>query len=187
MKVLGIMGSPRMQGNTDLLLDEALRGAEEGGAVTEKLLVDRLNITPCKEIYQCSRDGTCPLQDDMQGVYEKILAADGIIVASPIFFYTVSPQLLQLVSRCQALWARRHILKNLDIPIKKGVFIGVGATKGARLFDGPKLTIKYFFDAISTEYTADLLIRGVDRKAEIKDHPELLEQARAAGRSIVSG
>jgi multimeric flavodoxin WrbA len=187
MKVLGIMGSPRLQGNTDLLLDEALKGAEEGGAVTEKLLADRLNITPCKEIYQCSKDGTCPLKDDMNGVYEKILAADGIIVASPIFFYTISPQLLQLISRCQALWARRYILKDLDIPLKKGAFIGLGATKGAKLFDGPKLTIKYFFDAISTEYTTDLLIRGVDRKGEIKDHPELLKQARETGRSIVSG
>ncbi len=184
MKILGIMGSPRMQGNTDLLLDEALKGAAEGGAETEKLLADRLKITPCKEIYQCSKDGTCPLKDDMNAVYEKIMAADAIITASPIFFYTVSPQLLNLISRCQALWARRYILKSVDKTLRKGAFIGVGATKGAKLFDGPKLTIRYFFDAISAEYTTDLLIRGVDQKGDIKNHPDLLKQAYEIGKAL---
>jgi len=181
------MGSLRMQGNTDLLLDEALRGAQEAGAETEKLLADRLKITACKEIYQCSKDGTCPLKDDMNDVYDKILAADAVIVASPIFFYTISPQLLNLISRCQALWARRYILKNLDIPLKKGAFISVGATRGAKLFDGTKLTIKYFFDAISTKYTADLLVRGVDKKGDIREHPEHLAAAFELGKALVTG
>jgi len=184
MKILGIMGSPRLQGNTDLLLDEALKGAQSVGAETEKLLADRLKVTPCKEIYQCSKDGTCPLKDDMNLVYEKIIAADAIIVASPIFFYTISPQLLNIISRCQALWARRYILKNLNVPLKKGAFIGVGATRGARLFDGPKLTIKYFFDAIGAQYTADLLIRGVDKKGDIRAFPEHLTAAFELGKKI---
>jgi len=187
MKVLGIMGSPRIGGNTDLLLDEALRGAREAGAETEKLVLDRLNIIPCKEIYQCSKDGTCPLKDDMASLYQKIEEADVIVAASPIFFYTVSPQMMQFISRCQALWARRYILKQVDTPLKMGLFIGVGATKGAKLFDGPKLTMKYFFDAVNASYTADLLVRGVVKKAEIKDHPDLLEEAYELGRKIVNG
>ncbi|MCJ7606028.1 MAG: flavodoxin family protein [Dehalococcoidales bacterium] len=187
MKVLGIMGSPRIKSNTDLLLDEALKGAASAGAEVEKLVIDRLNITACKEIYQCSKDGTCPLRDDMTGLYDKILEADAVIAASPIFFYTVSAQMMQFISRCQALWARRYILKNLDIPLKKGAFIGVGATKGSRLFDGAKLTMKYFFDAINAEYTGELLIRSVDKKGEILDHPTALADAFTLGKNLVSG
>ena len=187
MKVLGIMGSPRIGGNTDLLLDEALRGAREAGADVEKLVADRLKMVPCKEIYQCEKDGTCPFKDDMQPLYQTVLDADVIIAASPMFFYTLSPQILTFMSRCQALWARRYILKNLDIPLKKGAFIGVGATKGSKLFDGAKLTAKYFFDAVNAEYTADLLVRGVDKKGEIKDHPDALADAYALGKKLVTG
>jgi multimeric flavodoxin WrbA len=175
-----------MGGNTDLLLDEALKGAASGGAETEKIAADRLKITPCKEIYHCLEDGTCPLRDDMTALYGKLLDAEAVIVASPIFFYTVSPQLLTLISRCQALWARKYVLKNLAIPTKRGAFIGVGATRGEKLFDGPRLTIKYFFQAINADYKEELLIRGVDKKAEIKDHPDHLAAAYELGKKLVS-
>ncbi len=186
MKVLGIMGSPRVGGNTDLLLDEALKGAQSRGAEVEKLSADKLKIAPCREIYACLKDGNCVIQDDMKDVYPKLLEADAVIVATPMFFYTVSAQLMPLISRCQALWARRYVLKNLDIPVKKGAFIAVGATRGAKLFDGPKLTMKYFFQAINAEYTDELLIRGIDKKGEIKEHPTALTDAYALGQRLAS-
>ncbi|OGO32555.1 MAG: hypothetical protein A2Z29_04110 [Chloroflexi bacterium RBG_16_56_11] len=184
MKVLGIMGSPRLKGNTDLLLDEALKGAASRGAEVEKVIVDRLGIAPCKEYYACLKDGNCIIRDDMDDLYRKILEADAIIVATPIFFYTVSAQLLLVISRCQALWARRYVLKNLKTPLKRGAFIAVGATRGAKLFDGPRLTAKYFFQAINTEYTAELLIRGVDKKGEIKQNPTALADAYELGKKL---
>ncbi len=186
MRVLGIMGSPRIKGNTDLLLDEALKGAQGEGADIEKIVVDKLKISACREYYGCLRDGNCVIRDDMDDIYPRLLSADAIIVASPIFFYTVSAQLLAFISRCQALWARRYVLKNLDIPLRKGAFIAVGATRGKRLFDGPKLTIHYFFEAINAEYTDELLIRGVDKKGEIKDHPNALTDAFELGKRLVT-
>jgi multimeric flavodoxin WrbA len=186
LKVLGIMGSPRLKGNTDLLLDEALRGARERGAEVEKIIVDKLKIAPCREYYGCLNDGHCVIRDDMDDVYPKILGADAVIVATPIFFYTVSAQLMLLISRCQALWARKYVLKNLDIPVKKGAFIAVGATRGAKLFDGPKLTIKYFFQAINADYSDELLIRGVDKRGEIKERPASLSGACELGKKLVS-
>jgi multimeric flavodoxin WrbA len=186
MKVLGIMGSPRLKGNTDLLLDEALRGAQDKGAEVEKITVSRLKISPCLEIYACLNDGNCTIKDDMAGIYPKISAADAIIVATPIFFYTVSAQIMSLISRCQAFWARKYVLK-MEVPPKKGAFIAVGATKGARLFDGPKLTVKYFFQAINAEYKEELLVKGVDKKGEIKDHPTALTDAYELGKRLVSG
>jgi len=187
LKVLGIMGSPRIKGNSDLLLDEALKGAQSQGAEAEKIIVDKLKIAPCREYYGCRKDGNCVIRDDMDGLYPKILDADAVIVASPIFFYTVSAQLMLLISRCQALWARKYVLKNMDIPLKKGVFIAVGATKGEKLFDGPKLTIKYFFQAINAEYTEELLIRGVDKRGEIKEHPTALADAYVIGKKLAAG
>jgi multimeric flavodoxin WrbA len=187
LKVLGIMGSPRIKGNTDLLLDSALQGAQGQEAGVEKVVVDRLTIAPCKEYYGCLKDGNCVIRDDMDDLYHKILEADAIIVASPIFFYTVSAQLMLLISRCQALWARKYVLKNMDIPQKKGAFIAVGATRGARLFDGPKLTIKYFFQAINADYSDELLIRGVDKRGEIKEHPTALTEAYELGKRLATG
>jgi multimeric flavodoxin WrbA len=186
MKVLAVMASPRIKGNSDILLDEAIKGAQSAGAVVEKIVLDKLKITPCKELYTCLKDGTCPLRDDMTALYDKILTTEAIIIATPIFFYTVSAQLMAFISRCQAFWSRKYVLKNLDIPVKRGGFICVGATKGIRLFEGPKLTMKYFFQAINAEYKEELLIRGVDKKGEINDHPEYLTAAYELGKKLVS-
>ncbi|MCK4361704.1 MAG: flavodoxin family protein [Dehalococcoidia bacterium] len=185
MRVLGIMGSPRIKGNTDLLLDEALKGAQSQGAEVEKITVDKLKISPCREYYGCLRDGNCIIRDDMDGIYPKLLNADGVIVASPMFFYGLTSQLKALIDRCQALWARKYILKqNPPGSGRKGAFIAVGATKGRKLFDGSILTVKYFFQAIGIEYTEELLVRGVDKKGEIREHPTALKDAFELGKSL---
>ena len=186
MKVLGIMGSPRIKSNTDLLLDEALRGAKSQGAEVEKIVVDKLKISPCKEYLGCFRDGNCVIRDDMDAIYPKLLEADVVIIASPMFFYGLSAQAKALIDRCQALWARKHILKqSLPDGGRKGAFIAVGATKGKKLFEGPILTVKYFFEAIGVVYAEELLIRGVDARGEIKEHPTALTEAYELGKKLV--
>jgi len=184
LKVLGIMGSPRLKGNTDLLLDEALKGAQSRQAEVEKLIVDKMKITPCKEYYACLKDGNCVMRDDMDTIIPKLIEVDGIIVASPMFFYGVTAQLKALIDRCQALWVRRNILKTIPDSNKRGVFIGVGATKGKQLFDGSVLVIKYFFQAFGAEYVDELLVRGVDKRGEIKEHPDLLKKAFELGERL---
>jgi multimeric flavodoxin WrbA len=179
------MGSPRIKGNTDLLLDEALRGAQSQQAEVEKIVVDKLKISPCREYYGCQRDGNCVIRDDMDDIYPKLLGADAVIVASPIFFYALSAQLKALVDRCQSLWQRKYVLKNLDVPLRKGAFIAVGATKGKNLFEGPKLTVKYFFQAINVEYADEILIRSIDKRGEIKQHPTALADAYELGKRLV--
>ena len=186
LKVLGIMGSPRIKGNTDLLLEEALKGAKSQGAEVEKIVVDKLKISPCKEYLGCFKDGNCVIRDDMDDIYPKLLGADVVIIASPMFFYGVSSQAKALIDRCQALWARKHILKqSLPNGGRKGAFIAVGATKGKRLFEGAILTVKYFFEAIGVEYADELLIRGVDARGEIKEHPIALSDAFELGKRVV--
>lgn len=189
MKVLGIMGSPRRQSNTEILLDKALEGAGQAGAEVEKVLVSKLKISPCVENYGCLKAGECSIVDDMQLVYEKLLEADHVILASPIFFYGITAQAKALVDRCQALWVRRYVLKTRgeDKRVRRGIFISVGATRGEKLFDGAVLTVKYFFDAIGVKYAGDLLIRGIDDKGQIEENPAALQDAFRLGRELVSG
>jgi multimeric flavodoxin WrbA len=189
MKVLGIMGSPRKKSNTDILLDKTLEGAKEAGAEVEKVLVSKIKISPCLEIYACLKDGDCAIKDDMQLLYKKLLEADHIVFASPMFFYGVTSQAKAIIDRCQALWVRRHVLGmgKEDNRARRGVFISVGATKGEKLFDGAVLTVKYFFDAIGVKYSGDLLVRGIDKKGEIEEHNAALEDAFCLGQELVLG
>jgi multimeric flavodoxin WrbA len=189
MKVLGLFGSPRRGGNTEILLEEVLQGAEKEGAEIEHLYLSDLDITPCTECHGCDETGSCVILDDMQKIYPKLLEADVIILASPIFFYGVTAWAKILIDRTQALWAKKYLVNDPSMGRKgkrrKGFFISVGATKGQKVFEGAILTVKYFFDVLNAEYTGELLYREVDGKGEILKHPEALEQAREAGRKLV--
>ena len=188
MNVLGIFGSPRRGGNTDLLLEEALRGAEKEGAKVERLYLSDLTITPCKECHGCDNTGNCVILDDMQKIYPALLEADVILLASPIFFYGVTAWAKALIDRSQALWARKYLLKDPSLGKKgrkrKGFFISVGATKGPKVFEGAILTARYFFDVLNAEYAGELVFRGADAKGDILKHPETLQQAFEAGRKL---
>ena len=92
MKVLGINGSPRIGGNTDILLDRVLEGAKSKGAKTEKIILNKLKFSPCQECENLPDDGSCIVEDDMKAIYEKIKDIDSLILASPIFFGSLSAQ-----------------------------------------------------------------------------------------------
>jgi multimeric flavodoxin WrbA len=187
VKVLGLYGSPRRGGNTDILLDEVLRGAQERGAQIERIIISTLNFSPCIECHGCDETGECILDDDMEKIYPKLLEADCIILASPIFFYGVTAWTKALIDRVQSLWVRRYRLKSLPERRGRGFFISVGATKGARLFDGAMLTVKYFFDALGVDLVGQLLFKGVEAKGDIRTHPTALQEAFEAGKALVNG
>ena len=187
MQVLGILGSPRRGGNSEILLDEALRVASDHGGSYEKVVLRDLKITPCLEIYKCAEDGVCAIQDDMQDLFPKIEQTERLIIASPIFFYSVPALAKAMIDRCQSLWAKKYILKLpvSSFPHRKGAFISVAATRGKKLFDGVRLTIKYFFDAIDVTYSDELLVRGIDEKGEVREQQEVLRAAYELGRRLV--
>jgi multimeric flavodoxin WrbA len=188
MKVLGIYGSPRREGNSDVLMKAFLQGAAASGALVEEIFLREKKISPCLEIYHCFKDGTCPIKDEMLGIYDKLVEADIVVLASPVFFYSVSAQAKTLIDRTQALWARRYVLKN-DFPggNRQGVLLCTAATKGRLLFVGSRLVTKYFFDAINVRYAAEILVRGVDEKGAIHERPEVLDEARDLGRRMGQG
>ncbi len=191
MKVLGLFGSPRRGGNTDLLLEEALKGAQTEGAEVERLYLTDFNIIPCRECLQCYNEGNCIILDDMQKIYPKLLEADVIILASPVFFYNVTAWAKALIDRCQALWSRKYVLKDTSLgeagKRRKGFFISAGGTKGQRVFEGAILTAKYFFDVLNADYVGELVFRQIDAKGEILKQPGALEQAFEMGRKLALG
>jgi multimeric flavodoxin WrbA len=189
VKVLGIYGSPRKGGNTDLLLDKALEGSGAASAEVNSIYVRKLKLDGCLECGSCDETGECVIQDDMQTVYPLLQEADIIFLASPNFFYSVTAQAKLLIDRSQAMWSRRLLEKSVEqrrtYDGGKGYLICIGATKGKNLFVGVELTVKYFFDALDMSYEGGLLIDRVEAKGEILKHPEAMEQAFNLGKTAV--
>ena len=104
-KVLILSGSPRKGGNSDLLCDEFLRGAQEAGNEAEKIFIRSKKIAPCTACYYC-RDhaGVCAIRDDMSEILDKMQAADVIVMASPVYFYSIDAQMKAVIDRCVARW-----------------------------------------------------------------------------------
>ena len=188
MRVLGIAGSPRRGGNTDLLLAEVLRGAASQGAEVKTVVLNDLKITPCQHCDACLEKGNCRIQDDMQMIYREMEAADRIVLASPIQFTGVTAQMKAMIDRCQALWARKYVLKIPPLSTERqrqGFFISVGGRKIADLFEPALVMIKTFFRILDITYAGELLFPGVDEKGAIKNHPDALNQAFLAGQKLV--
>jgi multimeric flavodoxin WrbA len=188
-KIVAIYGSPRRKGNTATLLKQAVAGALDAGAQVKEFVLRDLKMSPCLEIYGCLKSGQCVIKDDFHEVIDLVLASHGLMLASPIFFYTVSAHTKILMDRCQSLWVKKYWIDKVQFgqwkPTRKGLFISVGATKGKKLFDGTLLTLKYFFDVLDMELWRSLLYRGLDFEGDIKKHPEYLEEAFQAGKGLV--
>ncbi len=188
MFILGLQGSPRITGNTGILLSAFLAEAGSLGAHTKRLDVARMSITPCQECGTCEKEGFCPIDDDMQQIYPLLRSADLIVLATPIFFYGATAQMKALIDRSQALWARKYIHRLSD-PGRKwrhGFLLSLGATKGKNLFDGVSLTAKYFFDAVGAHFKGSLTYRQVEGPGEIKQHTTALTDARERARALVT-
>lgn len=190
MRILGIAGSPRKGGNTDTLLARFLEGCASQGAETKVLSACRLKIAGCVHCDGCFGAGQCVVQDDMQMVYREMEAADGLVISSPVQFMSVSAQLKALIDRCQALWARKYILKIPplgDNRPRKGFFISVSGRRTVpHLFEGEVLIIKTLFHITDIKYSGDILLPGIDAKGEILKYPQYLDQAFGAGQQFCS-
>jgi multimeric flavodoxin WrbA len=174
LKVLGIAGSPRRGGNTDLLLAEVMKGAANKGAIVNTIILSNLDISPCQHCDACLQAGKCRIEDNMQMVYHELEQADRIVLASPIQFMGVSAQAKAMIDRCQAMWARKYVLNQPplgDRRERKGLFISV--------------TVKSWFTVLDITYAGELLFPGVDEKGAIAKNPDALNKAFLAGQKLV--
>ncbi len=175
MKVLGIVCSPRLHGNTEILVQESLAEAQETGADVELLTLAGKTIAPCDACYSCRKTGKCHIKDDMQDIYTKLLEADGIIFGTPVYFWTVSAQAKALIDRTLVLRGK-HQLGG------KAAGVAVTATRA-----GSTLAYTVFANFFNlqrmTLVGGAIGFGGVEVK--VKDDKRGMEDAKALGRAIV--
>ncbi len=188
MRVLGIAGSPRRDGNTDQLLDAVMRGAASKGALVKTIALRDLDYIACQACDDgCVLTGDCKYGDDMQTVYDELERADRIVLASPIQFMGVTAQMKAMIDRCQCLWARKYGLGRPPLGDERprlGFFVSVGGTREKDLF-GPALrVVKTLFHVLDVEFAGELVFSGVDEKGKISERPEALGLAFEAGERL---
>lgn len=191
MDVLVFLGSPRKKGNSEILTEAVLEGVREAGGSPEIIRLCDLKISPCISCGGCNKTGKCVVEDDMTPLYDKIITTDKIIVASPIYFYGITAQTKAFIDRTQALWNRKRLMEKkgewLENPERKGFFISVAATRGARIFEGAVLTMKYGYDAMGTNYAGGFLVTGPDKRGDMARNEQKLSEAREAGKNFILG
>jgi multimeric flavodoxin WrbA len=156
IRTIAFLGSPRKDGNTDLLLQEAVKGIESTGLTVKTFRLNLMDIKPCQNCGGCDETGECIINDDMADIYPEIRAADRIILASPIFFFSVSSQTKILIDRCQSFWCEKYLLKRPIIEGeygRKGLLLLVGGMKKEIGIQCAETTAKAFFRTISVPGT----------------------------------
>ncbi len=188
-KVLGILGSPRVHGNTADLLEAALRGAKGAGAEVERLDLARMRVAPCLECRQCDQGAACAHgTDDMGLIYAMIREVDAIVLASPIFFMSVTAQAKAMIDRCQCFWVERYVLGRRAYEGRarpKGLFLSCAGSQKPIVFEPAKHVVKAFFAALDYEYAGDVLLDFTDDPSLAPRKAQALDRAEAAGRSLV--
>ncbi|GAB4542085.1 MAG: flavodoxin family protein [Thermodesulfovibrionia bacterium] len=190
MKIVAFLGSPRVQGNTETLLTEALRPAGEGGHEIVTFRLNDMRFLPCQNCGGCEGTGECILDDDMTLIYKAIREGDRFIIASPIFFFGLSAQLKAMIDRCQCFWCEKYLLKR-PIPEgrygRRGLLLMVGGMDKDIGFKCGEATAKAFFRTINVLQHETLSFPSIDAKGAIKGHPTALMDAYDAGKRLLIG
>ena len=187
MKIIAFNGSPRPGGNTELLMNEALKPLRETGHDIAVYNLNTMIIKPCQDCGGCVTTGVCIQQDEMTCVFDAIRQADRIIFASPIFFYGISAQAKAMVDRCQAFWCEKYLLKKSiagGAHGRKGLLLLVGGMKKEDGIHCAEGTAKSFFRTVSVPEHETLAYGGVDAKGDIVKHPTALKDAYVAGKRL---
>lgn len=187
-KVLAIMGSQRKNKNTDILLDAVLDGVNTGEVEIKKVYLKDLDMSPCKACAACEKTGKCIIKDDMTEIYDDFNHSDIIIIASPLYFNTVSSLTKIMIDRCQVYWSSKYVLKNPSIDRNKkrtGMFISVGgAPERKDHFDACIPVMDLFFKAINTEYKENLFASNTD-EISVWERKDLLRMAFEKGKKLI--
>ena len=192
VNITAIYGSPRKDGNTDILMQAFLSGLSVAGGSAREIFLRDLNIQPCTGCNGCANTGICVLQDDMDQLYSLFEKSDVIVLAAPVFFYGFGAMAKAMVDRSQAFWMRKYQLKQ-DMNSQRasgtsrGILLSVGGAKGKRNFEGILLSARYFFDALDMSLAHQLTYGSVDEAGAIRRHPTACSEAESLGREIMTG
>jgi multimeric flavodoxin WrbA len=178
MRVLGIVGSPRIGGNTDVLVDEILAGAEESGATIEKVILNKLEIKPCQACNSCYKTGKCVQEDDMIPLFDKMEQSDVLVLGTPVYWWGPTAQFKTFFDR----WynPKHQKLKG------KRVIITIPLAGGSETYARHTLCmIEDSLNYIGLKIIEKVLAPGFGRRGAVRDDSNLMVKARDAGRKAL--
>jgi len=178
LKLLAIVGSPRLDGNTNYLVDEALGEAAKMGAQTEKLILSQYEVNPCLGHEDCASFDSCLQKDDAGWILDRFCKADGVILATPVYYYNVSAQMKAFIDRNYFLYKRNRKSEARAVGI-----IVVAELEG---IEDTLHTLKQFVDeSFNVEEDRRFIVSGYASKPwDAKNNPCLVEEAQKLGRQI---
>jgi multimeric flavodoxin WrbA len=191
--VLAFAASPRRHGNSETLLDWVLEAmAREEGVAVEKIVVPEVDIRPCRGCNVCETLNRCVQRDYMDYVHDRIVAADCIILASPIYCMGLAAQAKALVDRAQVFRSRKYVLHLPVVPPERkgkrvGIFLSTAGQNWDHVFDAAIPSVKCLFHVVDIR-NADiryLMVNNVDEKGAIERHPTAKADAEALGREVI--
>jgi multimeric flavodoxin WrbA len=194
IKILAFAGSPRRYGNSETLLDWVLGSMiTDPDNVIEKVPLDEADINPCRGCNACEHLNKCIQRDGMDIYHDKIVAADIILLSSPIYCMGIASQPKALIDRAQVFRSRKYVLKLPIVPLERrgkrlGVFLATAGQNWSIVFDAAIPSVKCFFHVIDIK-DADisyLMINGVDEKGAIDLHPTAKADAENLGKSLIA-
>ena len=178
-QVLGIVGSPRRGGNTEIMVDEVLRGAEEAGAEVRKVILSDLDIAPCDACMACETTGECTIADDMEGLLKQMEQSDVWVLGTPVYWWGPSAQFKTFVDR----W-----FSKVFGPQDKAIFRGRRVILVIPMGEADPATARHTvgmmtdtLNHVEAELFATELAPGADSLGEVRQHAEVLAAAHRAG------
>lgn len=176
MKVLIVSSSPRKEGNSEVLCERFAKGASEAGHEVEKLLLRDKKLSPCHACYACMETHTCVIKDDMKDIFSKLQEADVIVLASPVYFYSVSAQMKIMIDRC--------LVDHKSLAGKQFYFIVTAADPQREAADGVLSALCGFVRCIPDAKEKGIIYgMGTWDKGDVYRHPSY-EQSYEMGKRV---
>jgi multimeric flavodoxin WrbA len=184
-RALGIVGSARRGGNTETLVDEVLRGAQEAGASAEKVILSDLTIAPCQGCDACLDTGECVHEDDFVELLEKMRQSDVWVLGTPVYWWGPSAQFKTFVDRWYQVAPQDQ---------KEATFKGRRIIAVIPLGDTDAATARHVvgmltdaLEYLETGLFATVVATGVNDRGQVREHADVLAEARRAGQEAVGG
>ena len=185
--VVVLLGSPRKKGNSAVLAKHIIYGVESVGAKVETVYLNGLNIKPCQGCYACKKKNStgCAVDDDMQSLYPKLKESDAWIIASPVYWFSMSAQTKIFMDRCFALWNEDQEINPL---YKKRIAIAMSYGDSDPFNSGCVNALRSFQDAYryAGAEIIGMVYGSADEPGEISSNAELMAQAKEIGKKLAT-
>ena len=182
-KILVLLGSPRKKGNSTTLAEKIIKGAEAAGATVEKIYLHGQNIAPCQACYACRKPDSkgCAIDDDMQPIYQKLIEADAWVIASPVYWFTMSAQTKLFMDRCFSLFNNQK-----EALAGKRIAIAMSYGDSDPFNSGCVNALRTFQDAFAYvgANIVGMIYGSADKPGEIKSNQALMAEAEALGKQL---